>query len=64
MEQLYAAANIASRFYAASWRRGNITRCQSRLREKTLTKRLKNFYLDEIDREIDFILFKDQFDAA
>jgi hypothetical protein len=64
MEQLYAAADTASRIYAASWRCGNIARCQSRLREKTLTQRLRNFYLDEIDREVDFILFKDNFDAA
>ena len=64
MEQLYAAANTASRIYATSWRRGNIARCQSRLREKTLTQRLRSFYLGEIDREVDFILFEDKFDAA
>jgi hypothetical protein len=64
MEQIYAAANAALRIYAASWRRGNIVRAQNRLREKTLSRRLKEFYIDDIDREVDFILFEDKFDAA
>jgi hypothetical protein len=52
MEQLYAAASAASRFYAASWRRGNIIWAQNRLREKSLSRRLTEFYLDDIDREV------------
>lgn len=64
MEQLFSAAHAASRAYAQSWRRGNIVRAQNRLREKALTKRLANFYLDEIEHEIDFIIFEKDFDAA
>ena len=64
MEQLFIAAHAASRSYSQSWRRGNIIRAQNQLREKTLTKRLINFYLDEIEREIDFIIFEKDFDAA
>ncbi|WP_029083428.1 hypothetical protein [Bradyrhizobium sp. th.b2] len=58
MEQLFSAAHAASRMYSQSWRRGNIVRCQSRLRQTRLTKRLIDFYLDEIEREIDFIIFE------
>jgi hypothetical protein len=64
MEQLYAAANTAARIYAVSWRRGNIIRAQEYLRNKSISRRPKDFYLDEIDREVDFILFEDNFDAA
>lgn len=58
MEQLFSAAHAASRMYAQSWRRGNILRCHKQLREKRLTRRLTDFYLDEIDREVDFIIFE------
>jgi hypothetical protein len=64
MEQLYVAASTASRIYATSWRRGNIVRAQNHLREKTLSRRLREFYIDEIDREVDFLLSEDKFDAA
>ncbi|WP_439357834.1 hypothetical protein [Bradyrhizobium sp. DASA03007] len=58
MEQLFSAAHAASRMYAQSWRRGNIVRAQNQLRKDKLSKRLVNFYLDDIDREIDFIIFE------
>lgn len=64
MEQLFSAAHAASRMYAQSWRRGNIIRCQRKLRELRLTRRLTDFYLDEIDREVDFIIFEKDVDAA
>ncbi|MDB5603470.1 MAG: hypothetical protein JWP25_370 [Bradyrhizobium sp.] len=56
MEKLFAVANVASRIYALSWRRGNIIRAQNRLREPTLSRRLINFYLDEIELEINHML--------
>jgi hypothetical protein len=64
MELLFAAADAASRYYAASWRRGNIIRAQTRLRENRQSRRLINFYLDDIDREVDFILLENTLDAA
>jgi hypothetical protein len=64
MELLFAAADAASRSYAASWRRGNIIRAQTRLRENRQSRRLINFYLDDIDREVDFILLENTLDAA
>ena len=56
MEQLYALASAASRIYAQSWRRGNIVRAQNKLRQKNLSRRLINFYLDEIELEIGHLL--------
>lgn len=59
MDQILTAAEAASQLYVLSWRRGNIVRAQKRLRERSTTKALVNFYLDEIEREINFMLFKD-----
>jgi hypothetical protein len=56
MERLYALANAASRIYAQSWRRGNIVRAQTRLRDRNLSRRLVNFYLDDIEFEIGHML--------
>ncbi|ARQ95379.1 hypothetical protein [Bradyrhizobium phage BDU-MI-1] len=53
---IYAAASAALRVYHRSFRRGNIIRAQGMLRNRTLSKRLVNFYLEDIDREIDFML--------
>jgi hypothetical protein len=64
MEQLFSAAHAASRMYAQSWRRGNIVRAQNQLRKHQISKRLSEFYLDEIEREVDFIIFEKDFDAA
>jgi hypothetical protein len=64
MEQLFSAAHAASRMYASSWRRGNIVRAQNQLRKNLQSKRLVDFYLDEIEREVDFIIFEKDFDAA
>jgi len=52
VETIYAAAQVAARTYSASWRRGNIIRAQVRLRNPTLTRRLREFYLDSIDEEV------------
>ncbi|WP_316196604.1 hypothetical protein [Bradyrhizobium sp. SZCCHNS3053] len=64
MERLFAAAHAAARLYGASWRRGNIIRAQRKLQEQRLSRRLRNFYFDEIDREIDFIIFESAVDVA
>lgn len=64
MEQLFSAAHAASRMYSQSWRRGNIIRCHTNLRKVNGSKRLVNFYLDEIDREVDFIIFEKDLDVA
>jgi hypothetical protein len=58
MDQLYSAAHAASQMYSQSWRRGNIVRCHTNLRKVGSSRRLVNFYLDEIDREVDFIIFE------
>jgi len=56
MGEIYAAANTASRIYNASFRRGNIVRATNMLRNRALSRRLIDFYLDEIDREINHML--------
>ena len=54
--EIHAAAHEALRIYSRSFRRGNILRARNQLRNRTLSKRLINFYLDEIDLEIDRML--------
>ncbi len=53
---VYAAANEASRAYNKSMRRAHILRAYPHLRNRNLSRRLVEFYLDDIDREIDHIL--------
>ncbi|WP_091977180.1 hypothetical protein [Bradyrhizobium ottawaense] len=64
MEKIYAAANAASRIYSASWRRGNIIRAQTRLKDRSLTRRLVDFYLDSLETEVSYLLTESQRDAA
>lgn len=55
---VYAAANAAVRIYNSSFRRGNILRAQMKLKQRTLTKRLVDFYLDDIDREVNLMFWE------
>jgi hypothetical protein len=64
MEKIYAAAHAASRIYSASWRRGNIVRAQTRLKDRSLSRRLFDFYLDSIESEVNHLLRENQNDAA
>ncbi|MGJ4953062.1 hypothetical protein [Bradyrhizobium sp. HKCCYLS20291] len=57
MEQLYAAAHAASRLYAQSWPQEHIAMCRRQLK-RSLGPRLRRFYQDEIERNIDLILME------
>lgn len=53
---IYAAAHAALRAYNKSFRRGHILRAYPHLRNRNLSRRLVEYYLADIDREIDHIL--------
>lgn len=53
---IYSAANSALRAYNKSHRRGHILRAYPHLRNRNLSRRLVEYYLADIDREIDHIL--------
>ena len=57
MEQIYHAANAASLMVlAGGWRISRINQARRRAAQPGLSKRLKRFYIDEIEHAIDLII--------